>query len=74
MLQVMDIRQQANQALQQAQTEITEAEQAAAEAQQQVPTRNTQSCWVQLSDHGVRLMPCSSVNAMHTPSLQALMS
>ena len=36
MLQVVDIRRQANEALQQAQAEITEAEQAAANAHQQV--------------------------------------
>lgn len=36
MLQVVDIRRQANEALQQAQAEITQAEQAAANATQQV--------------------------------------
>ena len=36
MLQVVDIRRQANEALQQAQAEITKAEQAAANANQQV--------------------------------------
>ena len=36
MLQVVDIKRQANEALQQAQAEITEAEQAAANAHQQV--------------------------------------
>ena len=36
MLQVVDIRRQANEALQQAQAEITEAEEAAASAHQQV--------------------------------------
>ena len=38
LLQVMDIRQQANDALQQASTEIAEAEQAAAHAHQQAST------------------------------------
>ena len=38
----MEVRRQANEALQQAQAEITQAEQAAAEAHQQVPTDSLQ--------------------------------
>ena len=59
LLQVMEIRQQANKALQQAQTEITEAEQAAAKAHQQVLSgtynaARATACWMWCQHSGLQ--------------------